>query len=166
MNTWWQIALSLLSGLLLTWVALVGYLYITGRRDQDPHRLRDALGLIPDIVRLLRRLAGDSTLPRGVRIRLSLLLVYLASPIDLVPDFIPVIGYADDAIIVAIALRSVARRAGPDALDRHWTGTPQGLRAIKQVAGLDASLRSTQQPHRHGQRDDPAGHGRDETPIE
>ena len=64
------------------------------------------------MLRLLPRLAADRSLPRGVRVRLALLLAYLASPIDLVPDFIPVIGYADDAIIVAAVLRSVARQAG------------------------------------------------------
>ena len=56
--------------------------------------------------------------------RLWLLLGYLALPIDLVPDFIPVLGYADDAIVVALVLRSVVRRAGPDAIERHWPGTP------------------------------------------
>ncbi len=64
---------------------------------------------------LLRRLATDPDLPRGIRVRLILL--YLIMPIDLVPDFIPVIGYADDAIIVAAALRSVTRRAGSQALE-------------------------------------------------
>ena len=82
--------------------------------------------LVPDVVRLLRRLAGDRTLSRSIRIRLWLLLIYLISPIDLIPDFIPVLGYADDAIIVAIALRSITRRAGPEALERHWPGTPEG----------------------------------------
>ena len=57
-------------------------------------------------------------------------------PIDLVPDFIPVAGYADDAIIVAIALRSISRRAGVEAMERHWPGTNDGLHAVKQFAGL------------------------------
>lgn len=57
--------------------------------------VREALRLLPDVLRLLPRLAADRSLPRGVRVRLALLLAYLASPIDLVPDFIPVIGYAD-----------------------------------------------------------------------
>jgi hypothetical protein len=61
---------------------------------------------------------------------------YLLTPIDLIPDFIPVLGYADDAIIVAIALRSVTRHAGPEALDRHWPGTPAGLATLRQLAGL------------------------------
>ena len=59
-------------------------------------------------------------------------------PIDLVPDMIPIVGYADDAIIVAIALRSVTRAAGSDALERHWPGTVEGLRVVKRLAGLGA----------------------------
>ncbi len=66
--------------------------------------------LVPDVVRLVRRLAADRSLPRGVRVRLWVLLGYLVSPVDLVPDFIPLVGYADDAIIVALVLRSVIRR--------------------------------------------------------
>ena len=132
----WHVVLALLAGLALLWFALVVSLYLVGRRQAEPTRLRDALRLVPDVVRLLRRLAADPTLPRGVRIRLTLLLVYLVLPIDLVPDFIPVVGYADDAVVVAIALRSVARRAGVEAIDRLWPGTPDGLQAVKQLAGL------------------------------
>lgn len=76
--------------------------------------------------------------PGGVRIRLWLLLAYLAVPFDLVPDFIPVVGYADDAVIVAFTLRSATRRAGAQALDRHWPGTPDGLAAVRRLAGLPA----------------------------
>lgn len=135
MSTWLQISVSLLAGLLLLWLALIVALWIS---KPDELRLRDAMRLLPDLLRLISRLAADDTLPRGVRIRLWLLLGYLAMPIDLVPDFLPVIGYADDAVIVAIALRSVTRRAGPEAIDRHWPGTPEGLIAIRSLAGLRA----------------------------
>jgi len=123
-------------GLLLLWGALVAALWMA---RPDELRLRDAMRLLPDLVRMLRRLAGDDQLPRGVRVRLWLLLGYLAFPIDLVPDVIPVIGYADDAVIVALALRSVTRVAGAAALDRHWPGTPEGLRAVRRLAGLTES---------------------------
>lgn len=132
----WQIAVAIIGGLLLIWVALVAALYLAGRKEQDPTKLRDVLRLIPDVVRLLRRLSADPALPKGVRVRLVLLIAYLVFPLDLVPDFIPVIGYADDAVIVALALRSVTRAAGPDALDRHWPGSPEGLRAVKRLAGV------------------------------
>jgi len=87
----------------------------------------------PDVVRLLRRLASDPAVPRW---RLVLLLAYLALPFDLIPDFIPVLGYADDVIVVAWALRSVVRKAGPEALERNWPGTPDGLAVVRRVARL------------------------------
>ena len=87
---------------------------------------------------MCRGLATDPDVPRGVRVRMGLLVGYLLMPIDLVPDFVPVVGYADDAIVVVWALRSVVRAAGPDALDRHWSGTPAGLRAVKRLAGVPA----------------------------
>jgi uncharacterized membrane protein YkvA (DUF1232 family) len=74
--------------------------------------------------------------PVGVRVRLDLLLAYLLLPVDLVPDFLPVIGYADDAIIVALVLRSTIRRAGTGSLERHWPGTPAGLRIIDRLPGV------------------------------
>jgi len=131
--SWWSVVAGATGGVLLLWTALIVALWFV--RPDEP-RIRDALRLLPDLVRLLRRLAGDRTLPRGVRIRLWLLLAYLALPFDLVPDFIPVIGYADDAVIVAFALRSVTRRAGPAALDQHWPGSPDGLAAVRRLAGL------------------------------
>lgn len=123
-------------GLVVVYAALLVSLWVWARRHPDAVTLRDALRLVPDLVRLIRRLAADRTLTRGVRVRLALLLVYLASPIDLVPDFVPVVGYADDAVIVALVLRSVVRRAGVDALGRHWPGTPAGLAVIEQLAGV------------------------------
>jgi uncharacterized membrane protein YkvA (DUF1232 family) len=81
-------------------------------------------------------LAGDADVSRSVRVRLWLLFGYLAIPIDLVPDFVPVLGYADDAIIVALVLRSVARRAGARIINRHWPGTDDGLAALARLTGL------------------------------
>ncbi|MGI8899950.1 MAG: YkvA family protein [Nocardioides sp.] len=130
---WWHIALAVVSGLLLVWLVLVVVLW---RAMPEETTLRSTLRLIPDVVRLVRRLAGDKTLTRGVRWRLWLLLAYLAMPIDVVPDFIPVLGYADDAIVIALVLRSVVRHAGPEALERHWPGTPEGLGAVLHLAGV------------------------------
>jgi uncharacterized membrane protein YkvA (DUF1232 family) len=91
--------------------------------------------LLPELLRLIRRLATDPTLPRAARIRLWLLLAYLAIPIDLVPDFIPVVGYTDNAIHIALTLRSVIRRAGVPAPERHWPGTPRELTALMTLTG-------------------------------
>ena len=135
----WQTLAGIAAGLLVVWLVLVAALWAAARKQDDPATLRDALRLLPDVVRLVKRLAADPELPRGVRWRLSALLVYLLLPIDLVPDFVPVVGYADDAVVLALALRAVVRVAGPEALARHWPGTPQGLATVERLAGVRAS---------------------------
>jgi uncharacterized membrane protein YkvA (DUF1232 family) len=132
----WQVLIPVALGLVVLWGTLVLALYLIAEREKDPATLRDVLRLVPDVVRLIRRLAADPTLPRGVRWRLSALVVYLVLPVDLIPDFIPVVGYADDAVIVAVALRSVVRVAGVEAIDRHWPGTEQGLVVVKRLSGV------------------------------
>ena len=127
-----RILLGLALGLAVAWLALVLLLV---RARPAGGALAEATRLLPDALRLLRDLARDPSLPRGVRVRLVLLLVYLACPIDLVPDFLPVIGLADDVILAVLVLRSVLRRAGPEAVRRHWRGTPAGLEAILRAAG-------------------------------
>ncbi|MFC0505061.1 YkvA family protein [Micromonospora costi] len=136
MNWYWQILIGLGTALLLAWSGLVILLLLA--KPKGP-LLREALRLLPDLLRLLRRLATDHTLPRGVRIRIGLLLAYLAIPIDPIPDFIPVLGYADDAIVVALVLRSTVRRAGLDAVKAHWPGTDDGFAALCRLTGLTAS---------------------------
>ncbi|MDQ1698599.1 MAG: hypothetical protein QOG34_462 [Frankiaceae bacterium] len=132
---WWaELLISLGTALLVVWIALMIVLWRSGRGFGG---LAEAARLLPDLLRLVSRLACDPSLPRGVRIRLWLLLGYLASPIDIIPDFIPLVGYADDALVVAIALRSVVRAAGPEPLDRHWPGSAQGLSVVRRLAGLD-----------------------------
>jgi uncharacterized membrane protein YkvA (DUF1232 family) len=121
-----------LGALLLLWLVL---LIVLWRATPNQTRLRDALRLLPDVLRLIKRLAGDRSLPQGVRMRLLLLLAYLALPFDLVPDFIPVLGYADDAVVILLVLRSVARAVGPQALQQHWPGTPDGLAAVRRLIG-------------------------------
>jgi uncharacterized membrane protein YkvA (DUF1232 family) len=131
---WWaDLLVSVAAALLLVWIVLVAFLWRSGRGGAG---LSEAARLLPDLLRLVSRLARDRTLPRGIRLRLWLVLAYLASPLDLIPDFVPVVGYADDAIIVAFALRSVVRAAGPDALDRHWPGSPAGLGIVRRLAGV------------------------------
>ena len=98
-----------------SWLALVIALLLVRPKGNI---LREALRILPDLIRLLKNLATDPAQPRGVRIRLGLLVLYLAVPIDLIPDFIPVLGYADDAIIVTAVLRSVVRRVGIDEVRR------------------------------------------------
>jgi uncharacterized membrane protein YkvA (DUF1232 family) len=130
---WLSIVLSVVGGVALLWLLLIAALWIA---KPDDVGVRDAVRLLPDVVRLLKRLASDPTTPRAVRVWLVLLFVYLASPIDLVPDFIPVLGYADDAIVVAVVLRYVTRKAGADALERNWPGTPEGLAAMRKLCRI------------------------------
>src|SRR6201993_763338 len=119
---WWDILIAIGAGVLLAWVALIVALVIVRPRGG---LLRESLRLLP-----------------GVRVRLALLLAYLASPVDLVPDFIPVVGYADDAIIVAAVLRSVAHHAGIEAVERHWPGTRDGFAALCRLTGLTPDVAS------------------------
>jgi uncharacterized membrane protein YkvA (DUF1232 family) len=127
------IVAALLVGL---WLASVAFVFIV---RPDRTALSDAARLLPDTVRLVKRLAGDHTIPRHTRWLVWMLLVYLASPIDLIPDFVPVVGVTDDAIISYVVLRHVVRRAGPKKLLEHWPGSPDGLAALERVLRLPES---------------------------
>jgi uncharacterized membrane protein YkvA (DUF1232 family) len=142
-GSWWlDLLLGLAAGLVLAWLALIVALVIARPRGG---LLRKALRLLSDLLRLLPRLAADRSLPRRARAGLALLLAYLAFPFDLVPDFIPVLGYADDAITVAAVLRWVVRRAGVQAIHRQWPGTDDGFAGLCRVTGL-APPSSAEQP--------------------
>jgi uncharacterized membrane protein YkvA (DUF1232 family) len=91
--------------------------------------------VIPDCIVLLKRLIADDRVPRRTKLLLILLIAYLASPIDLIPDFIPVIGQLDDAAILGLALRAIVRSAGPALLTEHWPGPARTLRAVLRLAG-------------------------------
>ena len=133
---WLDIAFGLAAALVFAWVALLVALVIV---RPPGGLLRDAVRILPDVLRLIRRLAADKSLPSGVRIRLWGLLAYLALPFDLIPDFIPVLGYADDAIVVTAILRSVVRRAGIEAVRAQWPGSDDGFVALCRLSGLKAS---------------------------
>lgn len=128
-----RLAAAVALSLVVAWVAFVVVLAVA---RPEGATVAGAARLLPDIVRLVRRLAGDPALPRPARLTLWLLLAYLASPVDIVPDVVPVLGYADDAIVVALALRRVVRLAGADAIDRHWSGTPAGRDVVCRLAGV------------------------------
>jgi uncharacterized membrane protein YkvA (DUF1232 family) len=102
----------------------------------DLTQARALAGFIPDCVVLLRRLMGDERVPRARKLQLAALVGYLALPVDLVPDFIPVAGQLDDAILVALVLRGVLRAAGPGLLEEHWPGPEAGAAVIRRLAAL------------------------------
>jgi uncharacterized membrane protein YkvA (DUF1232 family) len=120
-------------GLVVSWLMLLAALAVA--RPQGA-TLSDAVRLLPDLIGLVRRLAADPEVPRSARVTLWLLVGYLLLPFDLVPDVLPGIGYADDAIVVAIALRRVVRTAGAEALRRHWRGTEAGFAIVRRLAGI------------------------------
>lgn len=128
-----KILISISSVLLISWLLLViGLVLVVPKRIL----LKEALRILPDVLRLLHRLSQDQSLPRALRFRLYFLLGYLALPIDLIPDFIPVIGYADDAIIIVFVLRGVIRRTGVDVIAKHWPGSKIGLQVLGRLMGL------------------------------
>jgi uncharacterized membrane protein YkvA (DUF1232 family) len=99
-------------------------------------RRSDAVALarfIPDCLVLFRRLLADPRVPWPRKAALAATIAYLAMPLDLVPDFLPVAGQIDDALIVALALRGVLRGAGEGLLREHWPGPHQSLRVICQL---------------------------------
>jgi uncharacterized membrane protein YkvA (DUF1232 family) len=111
------------------YAAFIVWLLVAGRR-QDA---RAVVGFIPDCLVLFRRLLGDECVPRRPKLLLAALIGYLAVPFDLVPDFIPVAGQLDDAIIVALVLRTVLRSGGPELLREHWPGPAASLTALTRV---------------------------------
>jgi uncharacterized membrane protein YkvA (DUF1232 family) len=98
-------------------------------------RTRAVARFVPDCAVLFARIARDPRVPRRLRLAVGALAAYLASPIDLVPDFIPVVGQADDALIVALVLRWLVRGAGPALIERHWPGPPGSLAVLLRLAG-------------------------------
>jgi uncharacterized membrane protein YkvA (DUF1232 family) len=115
---------------LLAYLALIAILLIAGRRTEA----RAFARFIPDCLVLLRRLIGDQNVPRRRKLVLLALVAYLSVPIDLVPDFIPVVGQLDDVLVAALALRYALRSGGPQLLRQHWPGPEQSLEAVMRLA--------------------------------
>ena len=128
-----QVVLITLAALAAVWLCFLAFLAIA---RPDTATIKSAMRLLPDTLRMIRRLATDTALPLSARLPVWLLVGYLAMPIDLVPDFIPVLGYADDLIVVAFVLRRLARKAGPAKIAEHWPGTAAGLQSVSRLLGL------------------------------
>jgi uncharacterized membrane protein YkvA (DUF1232 family) len=125
-----ELAALALAALLLLYAIFVLTLLALGR----PSDARALAGFVPDCIVLFRRLLSDDRLSRSRKLALAALIAYLALPVDLVPDFIPVLGVLDDAILVALALRFVVRGASPELIDRYWPGPPKGAQVIRRLA--------------------------------
>ena len=127
MSRWLLIGLAVAA---LLYAAAVVALIAVGRRGDA----RALARFIPDCLVLVRRLLTDPRVPRRRKALLALLIGYLVLPIDLVPDFIPVAGQLDDAIVVAIVLRLVLRSGGEGLLREHWPGPAASLEVVRRVA--------------------------------
>jgi uncharacterized membrane protein YkvA (DUF1232 family) len=117
---------------ILAYLAFIAVLVATGRRADA----RALAGFVPDCVVLLRRLMADPRVSRRHKWLLAGAIAYLVLPFDVVPDFIPVVGQLDDALVVALMLRAVLRSAGPTAVAQHWPGPDASLRALLRLVGM------------------------------
>ena len=124
---------AIILALVGAWLLLIVVLWTIRPRDVG---LAELARIVPDILRLVRDLLFDRSTPRGVRVALVVLLVWLVSPIDLVPEFVPVLGPLDDVIVAVLVLRYVRRRLGADRMRERWRGTDEGWTLVERlVAG-------------------------------
>ena len=127
----WIVVLGVLGSLLAVWVLFIGILWLFRPRDV---RVGQLVRIVPDILRLVRQLLGDRSVPLGARLGL---LGWLLNPIDLIPEFIPVLGPIDDVVIAVLVLRYIRRRVGLEELRRRWPGTPRGFVLLSGILGSD-----------------------------
>ena len=127
-----EIVVGAIMGLAAAWLAFLALLWVLRPRDTS---LVDAVRVVPDILRLARSLIADRQVPLGVRASLVLLAAWLVNPVDLVPEFVPVIGPLDDVVVAVIVLRYVRRRLGEDELRRRWPGSEAGFGVLTRVIG-------------------------------
>jgi uncharacterized membrane protein YkvA (DUF1232 family) len=113
------------------WIVAIAALAVAGRRTAA----RELATLVPNLVRLFRGLLKDPRVPRGSKVLLVVGALWLASPIDLIPEFIPVLGPLDDAVVAALILRHLLRSAGPEVIAEHWPGDPATLERIVRLSG-------------------------------
>ena len=121
-------------GLIVLWAALILLLWLLRPRDVAA---RELLGVVPDLLRLLRSIVTDRSAPLDVRVVLVCLVAWILSPIDLIPEFIPVLGPLDDVIVAVLAMRYTRRRMGIAALRARWTGSDDGFALVERVLGRE-----------------------------
>ena len=130
--SWWLWTLVALALLALAWGALLLFLVAVGRRTEA----RALAGFIPDCIVLVGRLLRDPRVPRWRKLLLVAAAAYLALPFDLVPDFIPVAGQLDDAIILALVLRGLLRSGGEELIRENWPGPEPALSLLLELGGF------------------------------
>jgi uncharacterized membrane protein YkvA (DUF1232 family) len=128
--SWWGWLLISLAVVVAVWAAFVVWLVAAGRREDA----RAFATFIPDCIVLVTRLTRDSRVPRRRKLLLLGLVGYLALPFDLVPDFIPVAGQLDDALVVALVLRHFVRAGGEPLIRELWPGPGRSLDLVLRLA--------------------------------
>lgn len=127
------VLIGLAVSLVAAWVILALVLVVARPKGQGAGGV---VTFFPNVVRLLRDLHADHSVPRSVRTRVWIAILYNIQPFTLIPDFIPVIGFADNLVVTAWALRSAVRKAGGPAVASHWRGTPDQLAMLFRIARL------------------------------
>jgi len=117
--------------LLAVWVLAVVAFRVVGRKTIA----RELVTFLPNLIRLFRGLLGDARVPRSSKALLAVAAVWLASPIDLIPEFLPGVGALDDAVIAGLVLRHLVKRAGPEVVRDHWRGDPRSLSLLLRLSG-------------------------------
>lgn len=102
--------------------------------------ITDAALMLPNILKLVGRLVLDPRVPRRAKLVLGMAAAYAASPVDLIPDIIPVLGWADDVLIIMFAIDSLIERAGSDIVDEYWDGPGDLLSLVREIVGLSRSV--------------------------
>jgi uncharacterized membrane protein YkvA (DUF1232 family) len=114
------------------WLLVIMVLVLAGRRSAA----RELATLLPNLIVLFRGLLSDHRVPRASKLWLGFAVAWFLSPVDLIPEFIPVAGPLDDAVVAALVLRHVLRRAGRAVVTEHWRGDPRTLAIILRVGGV------------------------------
>jgi uncharacterized membrane protein YkvA (DUF1232 family) len=127
-----SVALAIGLGLVALWVLVLAGLALLRPKGVP---LRELIRVVPDVIRLLRSIIGDRGAPADVRVVLTFLLVWIISPIDLIPEFVPVVGPLDDVVVAAVALRYARRRLGVEDLRRRWAGSSDGFAFLVRLIG-------------------------------
>ena len=99
------------------------------------------MSFLPNLIRLFRGLLGDERVPRSSKLLLLLGAFWIASPIDLIPEFLPGVGALDDAVVAGLVLRHVAKRAGSDVVQDHWRGDPKTIGLVLRAARVSSTHR-------------------------
>jgi len=131
-----RIILGIVVGIALLWAVVLVLFWLLRPKGVS---VREVMRIVPDVVRMLRSIVRDPVSPLDVRLVLVGLLAWIVSPIDLIPEFIPVLGPMDDAVVAVVALRYVRRRVGVAAMRARWPGTDDGFALLGRVVGFGPS---------------------------